>query len=1163
MKARLVIDEISGGVGRKLARAGWLFGLVLAATAMAQTGPLITEFKAVNNGPLTNDFQEFTDWIELHNPTAQDVNLDGWFLTDTRANLRLWSFPATNLPAGGFMIVHASFRNQRVPGRVLHTNFRLAGGGEYLALIRPDGTTVAQEFNPFPPQTSQFSYGYHTVDSQWQLDRTVYLRESPGQPNPGPGAPAPLALTELMYHPTSPPPGGFLDEEDFEFIELRNNGPTVLNLSGATLLGDVTFTFGAVLLDPGARVVVANNSSAFVSRYGATPPVAGTFGGNLANSLGRFTLLDPNAAVVFEFTYSDQWARMTDGLGFSLVPVDENAPPSDYNQSGAWRASGRINGSPGQADMPSTVPRVFINEVLTRGEDPYEDAIELFNPGTNDVDISGWFLTDDFGEPQKYRMPRGATVPAGSFLALDEHAFNAANDDPTTTGFGLSDFGEEVYLVSADGMGALTGWAHGFRFGTAEPNVTYGRHIISTGDEHFVPQTKITFFASNSAPKIGPIVISEIHYHPPDLPGGDNRQHEFIKLHNLTGEPVSLFDPMAPTNTWRLRDAEQGFFNFIFPTNAFLGAHDFVIVMSFDPNNALNAAALQDFTSRLGVVPGTPLYGPWTNSLPNASATLELIRPDAPQPFFVPYIVMDRVRYRDAAPWPETANRTGASIHRINNAGYGDEPTNWWAAAPAPGRLGDGPPTFNPQPPDVAVPYRGTATFNAFAVGTPPIAYQWRFNGTNIPGATQPILTVANVLPAHTGAYSCFASNVAHAALSRAATLTIVDTNPPTVTVGAAPSSRVAATGLSLGGTASDDAFVTGVVVRLNGASPIPATGSNSWSLHLNLNPGFNTITTYAVDWRGNQSALVTNTVLFDARPARLGLLITDGGTVVGATHGQRLAIGRSYTLRAVPKPTHYFSHWLNWNTGQTTTNPAVTFTMEEFQTFSAVFAPGAYVALAGTYNGLFYDTNAPAHASAGFVNITLTSRGVFSGYLGLHGVRRPFAGTLDGNFRGSDYVPLSPRNGFILSFDFAGGPAAVIGTVDDGQLQVPIYAHLRGLATNSPIAQFAGRYAASLTATADSPPARRRNATIILKPDGLLTFNGRLPDGTPVAREVFAREDGLVPFYVAPYASGRGSAFGWLSLTNAGTNSLHGALLWSRAAPAGFTNGIELRGYR
>src|SRR5207253_770252 len=71
-----------------------------------------------------------------------------------------WSFPSTNLPPNGYMLVFASGKNRRVPGAPLHTSFSLKASGEYLALVRPDGTNIATAFSPvFPPQVDGVSYG--------------------------------------------------------------------------------------------------------------------------------------------------------------------------------------------------------------------------------------------------------------------------------------------------------------------------------------------------------------------------------------------------------------------------------------------------------------------------------------------------------------------------------------------------------------------------------------------------------------------------------------------------------------------------------------------------------------------------------------------------------------------------------------------------------------------------------------------------------------------------------------------------------------------------------------------------------------------------------------------------------------------------------------------
>jgi hypothetical protein len=120
----------------------------------------ITEFMASNTRTLKDDFGQFEDWIELYNTSTASVNLRGWALTDSTNDLARWRFPATNLPPKAFLVVFASNRDRGIPGLPLHTNFRLVAGGEYLALVRPDGG-IATQFEPaYPPQVPDVAFGF-------------------------------------------------------------------------------------------------------------------------------------------------------------------------------------------------------------------------------------------------------------------------------------------------------------------------------------------------------------------------------------------------------------------------------------------------------------------------------------------------------------------------------------------------------------------------------------------------------------------------------------------------------------------------------------------------------------------------------------------------------------------------------------------------------------------------------------------------------------------------------------------------------------------------------------------------------------------------------------------------------------------------------------------
>src|SRR5262249_24788050 len=163
---------------------------------------------------------------------------------------------------------------------------------------------------------------------------------------------------------------------------------------------------------------------------------------------------------------------ITDGFGFSLAIVDETASWDTWGQKSSWRPSAQVNGSPGQANPPSvTLATVLVNEVLTHTDPPALDAIELYNPTTNEVNIGGCFITDDFNTPKKFRIPNGTIIGANGYRVFDERDFNPLSP-PSPTAFAFSAEGDEAYLFSGDASGNLTGYYHGFGFGAADKGVS-------------------------------------------------------------------------------------------------------------------------------------------------------------------------------------------------------------------------------------------------------------------------------------------------------------------------------------------------------------------------------------------------------------------------------------------------------------------------------------------------------------------------------------------------------------------------------------------------------------------------------------------------------------------------------------------------------------------
>jgi hypothetical protein len=350
---------------------------------------------------------------------------------------------------------------------------------------------------------------------------------------------------------------------------------------------------------------------------------------------------------------------------------------------------------------------IIINEALTHTDPPLEDAIELYNATAATINIGGWWLSNSKDDPKKFRIPIGTTVAAGGYRVFYEwpgtiQGFNS-NGFGTNRSFTLNSArGDQVYLHTADAAGNLTYFRASRSFGPAENGVSFGRYVTSDGRTEFVAMSRHTFGVSNPTsvtqfrsgagvtnayPKIGPLVINEIMYHPP-LTGtntDDNILDEYIELYNVSPATVPLYDPAAPTNTWRLR----GVVDFDLPQGVQLAPAAYLLLVNFDP--VLDAAQLAAFRALYSVPGNVQIFGPYEGKLQNGSGSVELLKPDPPQTRppdlgLVPYVLVDRVKYSDDAPWPVGPDGTGAGLERLKPEEYGNDPINWIEAAPTPGR---------------------------------------------------------------------------------------------------------------------------------------------------------------------------------------------------------------------------------------------------------------------------------------------------------------------------------------------------------------------------------------------------------------------------------------------------------------------------------------------
>jgi len=492
-----------------------------------------------------------------------------------------------------------------------------------------------------------------------------------------------LRVSEVMFNP----PAG----SDFEFVELHNLSTNLtLDLNGVNFTSGIDLTFPAGTSMPPSSfllVVRATDFVAFRAHYGLTTnvPLAGPYSGGLANEGEKLELkTGAGGTLIFSCDYGDGrgWPVAADGAGHSLVPLDrasggQASGALDY--PGNWRASTIIGGSPGVADPLPPLPTVVLNEVTahtdysnpSKPEYDSNDWIELYNAAATNISLTGWYLSDDPSDLQKWAIP-SVSILSGNRISFDEvTGFHS----PITTGFGLDKAGEQVLLSYLPGT-AANRVVDAIQFKGQENDFSLGRFPDGSEDCFALSRSRDT---ANTSPPLN-LVISEVMYHPPDVGTNDNPLDEFLELLNPTATTLNLFNA---NGAWRV----DGGISFTFPPNRSLSPAYLALVVNFDP---ADTATLNAFRNKYGVTnAAVQIFGPYSGKLGNRSDRVALERPQAPDlpgdPFS--WVIVDEVIYGNQTPWPASANGSGTSLQRIAVTGSGNKPGNWFAGMPTAGLL--------------------------------------------------------------------------------------------------------------------------------------------------------------------------------------------------------------------------------------------------------------------------------------------------------------------------------------------------------------------------------------------------------------------------------------------------------------------------------------------
>ena len=246
--------------------------------------------------------------------------------------------------------------------------------------------------------------------------------------------------------------------------------------------------------------------------------------------------------------------------------------------------------------------------------------------------------------------------------------------------------------------------------------------------------------------------------------------------------------------------------------------------------------------------------------------------------------------------------------------------------------------------------------------------------------------------------------------------------------------------------------------------------------------------------------------------------------------------------------------------------------------TLAACTAGSLLAASSSTYTGLFYEmpgegeTNLVWQQSAGYVTITTTPKGKYSGKLRLGPRSHSFSGYLDANNAG--FSPIPRRNDYPLTVQFQVDPDdadLLSGTVTDGYWIADMFVDRAVFDGKYSVSPDTGKYTLLIPGdfTRTSEPGGDSYGTVTVDKAGRLRFAGSLADGTKITQSSRVSKNGQWPLYASLYQGG-GALYAWMLLNPSADKELDGEVTWicperpwSRYYPDGFAVSLQAWGSR
>ncbi len=421
--------------------------------AVLQNDVYISEVMTDNISTIADENGDMCDWIELHNPTSQPINLAGYMITDTSDNIDKFVFPDITIKPGEFFVLFANgVEKVDVENRVIHVPFSLSSKGESVYLYNAKGKLNCR-INIVALGSDQ-SYG---ISENEELQ--VFESPTPGQKNTEGQQTVvkqEIDLTGKIYiNEYSTNSTQTLMDEDGEFVswvEIYNSSEKEVNLKGYSLTDDV--------LDPQKWVFpnfkIQANGYALVYLSGKTKEykegakrIHATF--KLNGNEESLMLLNSSGAQVDMCQVFDLFSNLTCGRdrkdNTKFVFFAKSTPGRANSNAGFESVDSALY--TGNREIAITEVAAVNTTVPQSAQEEYFDYVELYNTTNVELNLSNYKLSDSKDAESFKQLPDQILKP-GEYVAIfcGEGDYVSKTTGNIYRNYGLNRYGETVYLVN-------------------------------------------------------------------------------------------------------------------------------------------------------------------------------------------------------------------------------------------------------------------------------------------------------------------------------------------------------------------------------------------------------------------------------------------------------------------------------------------------------------------------------------------------------------------------------------------------------------------------------------------------------------------------------------------------------------------------------------------